>query len=43
VLRLRAETAGRGWRTFREDLGGFLLGWILVVALVAATALFLAL
>lgn len=31
----------RGWRVFREDLGGFAAAWILVVALVAATAVFL--
>ena len=33
--------AGRGWRTFREDLGGLAAGTALVVALVAATALWL--
>jgi len=41
VLRLRRAAAGRGWRAFREDLGGFALGWVIVVVLVAATALFL--
>jgi Na+/proline symporter len=30
------------WRSYREDLGGFLLGWLIVLALVAATAAFLA-
>jgi Na+/proline symporter len=38
LLRLR----GHGLRAFREDLGGFAAGWILVLALVAATAVFLA-
>src|SRR5437867_117476 len=41
VLRLRRAAAGRGWRTFREDLGGLAVGGLLVVALVAATALWL--
>src|SRR5688572_5479892 len=43
VLRLRQAAAGRGWKAFGEDLGGFVLGWVMVMALVAATALFLAL
>jgi len=34
--------AGRGWRAFSEDLGGLAVGCVLVVVLVAATALFLA-
>jgi Na+/proline symporter len=42
LLRLKQATAGRGWRVFREDLVGFGLGWIIVIVLVAATALFLA-
>jgi Na+/proline symporter len=33
--------AGRGWRAYREDLFGFTVGWIIVVVLVAATALLL--
>jgi Na+/proline symporter len=41
VLRLRRAAAGRGWRAYREDLGGFALGWVMVLVLVAATALFL--
>lgn len=41
ILNLRSATAHRGWRTFREDLTGFAVGWILVIALVAATALLL--
>jgi Na+/proline symporter len=42
LLRLRRAAAGRGWRAFREDLGGFALGWALVILLVIATAVFLA-
>ena len=42
LLHPRRATAGRGWRVFREDLGGFTIAWILVAALVAATAAFLA-
>jgi Na+/proline symporter len=41
LLTLRRGAAGRGWRAFREDLGGFAFGWVLVVLLVGATALFL--
>jgi Na+/proline symporter len=42
LLHLRRVTAGRGWRALSDDLAGFALGWVLVIALVAATALFLA-
>jgi Na+/proline symporter len=42
LLRLRAASAGRGWRAYREDLGGFAVGWAVVIVLVAATALLLA-
>jgi Na+/proline symporter len=38
LLRLRRASAGRGWRAFREDLGGLAVGCALVVALIAATA-----
>jgi Na+/proline symporter len=41
VLRLREAAGGRGWRAFRDDLGGFALGWVTVFALLAATALLL--
>jgi Na+/proline symporter len=41
LLRLPSATAGRGWRLFREDVGGFALGWAIVVALVAGTVMFL--
>jgi hypothetical protein len=37
---LRAA-GGRGWRVYREDLNGFALGWVLVLVLVALTALYL--
>jgi Na+/proline symporter len=42
LLRLRAASAGRGWRAYREDIGGFVLGWAVVIVLVAATAFLLA-
>ena len=38
LLRPLRAAEGRGWRAYREDLGGFALGWVLVVLLVAATA-----
>ena len=38
VLRPLAAARARGWRAYREDLGGFALGWAMVVVLVAATA-----
>jgi hypothetical protein len=41
LLHPRRVAAERGWRIFREDLVGFAAGWILVLALVAATAVFL--
>jgi Na+/proline symporter len=42
LLRLRQGSGGRGWRVYREDIGGFLLGWTVVIALVAITTLLLA-
>ena len=39
---LRRVARERGWGVFREDLGGFAVGWVLVLLLVAATAAFLA-
>ena len=42
LLRLQPRDGGSIWRTYREDLGGFLAGWAIVVALVLATAAFLA-
>jgi Na+/proline symporter len=41
LLRLRQAAAGRGWRAFQKDLGGFALGWMLVILLVALTAVLL--
>jgi Na+/proline symporter len=41
ALHLRAASGGRGWRAYREDIGGFAIGWILVFVLVIATAVFL--
>lgn len=41
LLRLRKAAAGRGWRVYREDLGGFTFAWVLVFLLVIATAAFL--
>jgi Na+/proline symporter len=41
ALRLGRGAEGQGWRAYREDLGGFVLGWAIVVALVGATAVFL--
>jgi Na+/proline symporter len=43
LLRARRVVGERGWRVFREDLGGFAIAWILVAALVAATTAFLTL
>ena len=41
LWRSRRIAAMRGWRVFVDDLGGFGLGWIWVIALVVATALLL--
>ncbi len=41
LLKVRSAVAGRGWRVFREDLGGFAIGWVVVAVLVATTALML--
>jgi len=43
ALHLRRAIANHGWQVFREDLRGLAVGFVLVGALVAATALFLAL
>jgi len=40
-LNVERATAGRGWRVFREDLIGFAVGWLIVVVLVVATAVYL--
>jgi Na+/proline symporter len=42
VFDLRRVARERGWGVFREDIGGFAAGWVLVLVLVAATAAFLA-
>jgi Na+/proline symporter len=41
LLHPRRIAAARGWQIFREDLAGFAAAWVLVLALVAATAVFL--
>ena len=41
LLHLRRAAGGLGWRAYREDLSGFTIGWIVVIVLVVATALFL--
>jgi Na+/proline symporter len=41
LLHLRSAAGTRGWRTFREDLNGFTIAWLIVFVLVAATALYL--
>jgi Na+/proline symporter len=43
LLRLRQGAKGRGWRAYKEDLEGFVLGWVIVIALVAIAAILLAL
>jgi hypothetical protein len=43
LLRLRQAAKGRGWRAYKEDLKGFVLGWVIVIALVAIAAILLAL
>ncbi len=42
LLRPRRGAGSRGWSAYAEDLGGFALGWVMVITLVAATALLLA-
>ena len=42
VLHLRSAAVGRGWRAYREDLVGFIGGWMFVIVLVALTVTFLA-
>jgi Na+/proline symporter len=38
ALRVRSAAAEYGWRAFRQDLGGLAVGFIMVGALIAATA-----
>ena len=42
ALHPRRAAEGRGWGAYREDLGGFALGCVMVVVLVTATAWLLA-
>jgi Na+/proline symporter len=42
ILSPLKRTRGRGLRAYADDLGGFLVGWALVLLLVAGTAVFLA-
>jgi hypothetical protein len=42
LLHLRGADERRGLRAFREDLGGFAFGWLMVLLLVGATAIFFA-
>ena len=41
LLRAHRIAAARGWRVFADDLAGFGLAWVWVIALVVATALLL--
>jgi Na+/proline symporter len=41
LLHPLAGAGGRGWRAYAEDIRGFAVGWVLVIVLVLATALFL--
>jgi hypothetical protein len=41
LLRLRDAAGEQGWRAYREDLGGFAAGWIMVFVVVVATAILL--
>jgi Na+/proline symporter len=41
LLRLGRAAGTKGWGTYREDLGGFAVGWLLVLLVVLATAVML--
>jgi Na+/proline symporter len=41
LLRLRRAAGAQGWKAYREDLGGFAAGWIMVFVVVIATAIML--
>jgi Na+/proline symporter len=41
VLHPMRGSRGRGWAAYRSDLRGFAFGWLLVITLVIATAVFL--
>lgn len=42
VLNPGRAAGAAGWRAYREDLGGFAAGWVIVFVLVAITAVYLA-
>ena len=41
LLQLHRAAGGRGWTAYREDLGGFAAGWLIVFMVVIATAVML--
>jgi Na+/proline symporter len=41
LLQLRRAAGAQGWRAYREDLGGFAIGWVIVFLVVIATAVML--
>jgi Na+/proline symporter len=41
LLHLRRGAGGQGWQAYREDLGGFVFGWVVVFVVVIATAVML--
>jgi hypothetical protein len=41
LLHLRRAAGAQGWKAYREDLGGFAIGWVVVFVVVIATALML--
>jgi Na+/proline symporter len=41
VLQLRRAVGALGWKAYREDLGGFAVGWVIGFAVVIATAVML--
>jgi Na+/proline symporter len=41
LLHLRRAAGPQGWKAYREDLGGFAIGWLVVFVVVIATALML--
>jgi Na+/proline symporter len=41
LLHLRHASGAQGWKAYREDLGGFAAGWIMVFVVIIATAIML--
>jgi hypothetical protein len=41
LLRPRRAAGAQGWKQYREDLGGFAVGWVIVFVVVSATAIML--